>query len=53
MQSKSIHSENPLEHWSDVVDVRDKVVLDLGCGWLFQPFMSTPEYSSRVGKDGY
>jgi hypothetical protein len=44
MQSKSIHSENPLEHWSDVVDVRDKVVLDLGCGWLFQPFMSTPEY---------
>lgn len=41
---KAIHSENPEEHWSDISDVDGKVVMDLGCGWLFQSFMSTPEY---------
>ena len=44
MTTKVVHSENPLEHWSDITDVTNKVVLDLGCGWLFQPFQSTPEY---------
>jgi hypothetical protein len=44
IKTKIVHSENPLEHWSDITDLNDKVVLDLGCGWLFQPFQSTPEY---------
>lgn len=44
MVSKVVNSENPLEHWSDITNVQDKVVLDLGCGWLFQDFQSTPEY---------
>lgn len=49
MQSKKIQSENPLEHWSDITDVQDKVVLDFGCGWLFQPFQSTIEYFTSRG----
>jgi hypothetical protein len=44
MTTKVVHSENPLEHWNDITDLNGKVVLDLGCGWLFQPFQSTPEY---------
>lgn len=41
---KVIKDENPENHWSDISDVQGKIVLDLGCGWLFQPFPSTPEY---------
>jgi hypothetical protein len=41
---KHIKSENPIDHWSDISNVEGKVVLDLGCGWLFQPFPSTPQY---------
>jgi hypothetical protein len=41
---KVVNSEDPLEHWSDIKDLENKIVLDLGCGWLFQPFQSTPEY---------
>jgi hypothetical protein len=37
-------SENPLEHWSDITNLEGKIVLDFGCGWLFQPFQSTTEY---------
>lgn len=44
ISKKVVHSEDPLEHWSDITNLQDKVVLDLGCGWLFQPFQSTPEY---------
>lgn len=44
MTTKVVHSENPLEHWDDITNLKDKRVLDLGCGWLFQPFLSTPEY---------
>lgn len=44
MVTKVVNSENPLEHWSDITDVKDKIVLDLGCGWLFQDFQSTPDY---------
>ena len=47
--TKVVHSENPLEHWSDIKDVEGKVVLDLGCGWLFQPHESTPEYLINRG----
>ena len=43
MTTKVVESENPLEHWNDIKDVEGKVVLDLGCGWLFQPFESTPQ----------
>lgn len=49
MTSKIIHSENPLEHWSDIQDLNDKTVLDLGCGWLWQPFDSTTEYFLKRG----
>ncbi len=49
MVSKIVHSENPLEHWSDIELVQDKIVLDLGCGWLFQPHESTPEYFINRG----
>ena len=49
MLSKKIMSENPLEHWSDITDVQGKVVLDFGCGWLFQPFQCTPEYFIERG----
>lgn len=44
VSKKVVHSENPLEHWSDITNLENKIVLDLGCGWLFQPFQSTPEY---------
>jgi hypothetical protein len=44
MTTKIVQSENPLEHWSDIEGVDGKIVLDLGCGWLFQPFESTPQY---------
>jgi hypothetical protein len=49
MKTKVVHSENPIEHWSDITDVKDKIILDLGCGWLFQPFDSTPEYFINRG----
>lgn len=49
MKSKIIHSENPLEHWSDIEDLQGKIVLDLGCGWLWQPFDSTTEYFLKRG----
>jgi hypothetical protein len=49
MTTKIIGSENPLEHWNDIENVEGKVVLDLGCGWLFQPFESTPQYFINRG----
>jgi hypothetical protein len=58
MTSKVVHSENPLEHWSDISDLQGKTVLDLGCGWIAQGFQSTPEYflsrgaSKVIGVDG-
>jgi len=44
VKTKIVHSENPLEHWSDITDLKNKCVLDLGCGWINQGFQSTPEY---------
>lgn len=44
MKTKIVNSENPLEHWSDIEDLRDRVVLDLGCGWIDHGHASTPEY---------
>jgi hypothetical protein len=44
VKHKIVHSENPLEHWSDITDLTNKCVLDLGCGWINQGFQSTPEY---------
>jgi len=58
MTSKIVHSENPLEHWSDIQNLQNKTVLDLGCGWLDQGFQNTPEYflsrgaSKIIGVDG-
>ena len=49
MTTKVVESENPLEHWNDIQNVEGKVVLDLGCGWLFQPFESTPQYFINRG----
>jgi hypothetical protein len=49
MLTKVVHSENPIEHWSDIQILQDKTVLDLGCGWLFQPHESTPEYFINRG----
>jgi len=49
MKTKIVNSENPLEHWSDIENVEGKIVMDLGCGWLFQPFESTPEYFLKRG----
>jgi predicted RNA methylase len=49
MKTKVVESENPIEHWNDIESVEGKVVLDLGCGWLFQPFESTPEYFIKRG----
>ena len=49
MTTKVVESENPIHHWSDVQNVEGKKVLDLGCGWLFQPFESTPEYFIKRG----
>jgi cyclopropane fatty-acyl-phospholipid synthase-like methyltransferase len=44
MKIKVVNSENPLEHWSDIEDLNNKVVLDLGCGWIDHGHASTPEY---------
>lgn len=44
MNNKVVHSENPLEHWSDIENLEGKIVLDLGCGWINQGHASTPEY---------
>jgi hypothetical protein len=49
MTTKIVESENPIEHWNDIKQVEDKIVLDLGCGWLFQPFESTPQYFINRG----
>lgn len=49
MTKKVVHSENPNEHWSDIQSVEGETVLDLGCGWLFQPHESTPEYFINRG----
>ena len=49
MKSKIVNSENPIEHWSDIENVKGKVVMDLGCGWLFQEHESTPEYFLNRG----
>jgi len=44
LKKKVVHSENPLEHWSDIEVVDKKVVLDLGCGWVERDYPSTPKY---------
>jgi hypothetical protein len=44
MKKKVVRSENPLEHWSDIEDLNQKVVLDLGCGWIDHGHLSTPAY---------
>ena len=44
MKTKIVNSENPLEHWSDIENLTDKVVLDLGCGWIDHGHASTPAY---------
>lgn len=49
VKHKIVYSENPLEHWSDVTDLVNKSVLDLGCGWISQGFESTPEYFLNRG----
>jgi hypothetical protein len=49
MKTKIVNSENPNEHWNDIENVEGKTVLDLGCGWLFQPFDATPEYFIKRG----
>jgi hypothetical protein len=49
MITKIVNSENPTEHWSNIQNIQDKTVLDLGCGWLFQPHESTPEYFINRG----
>ncbi len=49
MKSKVVHSEDPNEHWSDIELIENQVILDLGCGWLFQPHESTPEYFINRG----
>jgi hypothetical protein len=49
IETKIVHSENPKEHWSDIQNVEGKIVMDLGCGWLFQEHESTPEYFINRG----
>ena len=49
MLTKVVQSENPLDHWSDIQLIKNKVILDLGCGWLFQPHESTPDYFINRG----
>lgn len=49
MKRKVVNSENPIEHWSDIENVEGKIVMDLGCGWLFQEHESTPEYFINRG----
>lgn len=44
VKNKIVHSENPLEHWSDIENLEGKIVLDLGCGWINSGHASTPEY---------
>jgi hypothetical protein len=44
MKIKVVNSENPIEHWSDIEELNNKIVLDLGCGWIHNEYMSTPEY---------
>jgi len=44
LTTKIVHSENPLEHWSDITNLTNKCVLDLGCGWIDVPYQSTTEY---------
>lgn len=40
--NKTIYSEYPSDHWGDVSDLTNKIVLDLGCGWQHIP--TTIEY---------
>lgn len=47
MFKKTIHNENPIEHWSDVQNV-GHTVLDLGCGWI-NTELTTPEYWMQRG----
>lgn len=49
INTKIVNSEDPLEHWSDIQNVEGKIVMDLGCGWLFQNHQSTPEYFINRG----
>lgn len=49
MKTKIVNSEDPIEHWSDIHNVEGKIVMDLGCGWLFQSHQSTPEYFINRG----
>lgn len=49
MTTKTIESENPIEHWGDIEKIKGRVVLDLGCGWLSQSFESTPQYFINRG----
>lgn len=51
IKSKIVNSENPIEHWSDISNVQGKIVMDLGCGWLFQEHESTPEYFINRGAE--
>lgn len=44
MKTKVVNSEDPKEHWNDITNIENATILDLGCGWLFQPFESTPEF---------
>jgi hypothetical protein len=45
--NKIIHSEEPSDHWG-FLNVKDAVVLDLGCG-LFHSTISTPNYFFNQG----
>jgi hypothetical protein len=49
MNTKIVNSEDPKEHWNDIKKVDGMIVMDLGCGWLFQPHESTPEYFINRG----
>lgn len=49
MRTKIVMSENPIEHWNDIELVNDKVVMDLGCGWLFHEHEHTVEYFVNRG----
>ena len=51
--TKIVMSEDPKEHWNDIELVKDKVVMDFGCGWLFQQHESTPEYFIKRGAKHY
>lgn len=45
---KNIASENPQDHWS-MLDVKDKVTLDLGCGRMWGIRPTTPEFFLNNG----